>query len=65
MDFDPRDHDSCDRDRQNRRDPRDAFMRGLELPRRKGREVVKDRDQEYSLRGTETRTFRPSVPSVT
>lgn len=56
MDFDSRDHDSRDRHAQDSRDPRDAFMRGLELPCGKDREMVRDRDHEYSLRGSETRT---------
>jgi hypothetical protein len=57
MDFDPRDHDSRDRDGREGHDPREAFMRDLELPRGKDREIVRDWDHEYNLRGTETRTL--------
>ena len=57
MDFDPRDHDSRDRDGRDTHDPRDVFMRDLDLPRGADREIVRDRDHEYSLRGSETRTL--------
>jgi DNA-binding MarR family transcriptional regulator len=57
MDFDPRDHDSRDRNCRARQDPRDVFMRDLELPRGGDREIVRDRDHEYTLRGSETRTL--------
>ena len=57
MDFDPRDHDSRDTQGRDRHDPREAFMRDLELPRGLDRESVRDRDHEYSLRGSETRTL--------
>ncbi len=50
-----------DRDSRNRdegRDPRDVFMRNLDLPRGPDREIVHDaRDREYTLRGSETRTL--------
>jgi hypothetical protein len=40
------------------RDPRDVFMRDLDLPRGRERETVYDaRGREYSLRGSETRTL--------
>jgi DNA-binding MarR family transcriptional regulator len=55
MDFDPRDHDARDTDGRDRHDPRDVFMRDLKLPRGEDREIVRDRDHEYSLRGSETR----------
>jgi hypothetical protein len=39
-------------------DPRDVFMRDLDLPRGREREVVNDgRDRTYTLRGSETRTL--------
>jgi hypothetical protein len=38
-------------------DPRDVFTRDLELPRGEERELVHDRDRDYSLRGSETRTL--------
>jgi hypothetical protein len=57
MDFDPRYHDSRDRGSRDRPDPRDAFMRDLDLPHGRDREVVRDRDHEYTLRGSETRTL--------
>jgi DNA-binding MarR family transcriptional regulator len=56
VNFDPRDRDPRDRPTGNRHDPRDAFMRDLELPRGE-REIVRDRDREYTLRGSETRTL--------
>ena len=57
MDFDPRDLDSRDRGSRDTHDPRDAFSRDLELPRGTDREIVRDRDHEYSLRGSETCTL--------
>jgi len=59
---DPRDRDDerwPERDRDSRaRDPRDVFMRGLNLPRGRERGLVYDpRDREYTLRGSETRTL--------
>src|SRR6516225_8332052 len=45
-----RDHDAHDRD-----DTRDAFTRDLNLPHGPDREIVRDRDLEYTLRGSETR----------
>ncbi len=45
-----RDHDP--------RDPRDVFMRGLDLPRGRDREVVHDvRGRKYTLHGFESRTL--------
>ena len=57
MDFDPRDHDLRDRGSAGRPDPRDVFMRDLDLPHGADREIVKDRDREYTLRGSETRSL--------
>ncbi len=57
MNFDPRDHDSRDRGGRDIHDPRDAFMCDLDLPRGVEREIVRDRDHEYNLRGSETRTL--------
>lgn len=57
MDFDPRDHDARDRDGRGSHDPRDVFMRDLGLPRGVDREIVRDRDHEHALRGSETRTL--------
>ena len=37
--------------------PRDAFDRHLNLPRGLSREIVRDRDREYTLRGSETRAL--------
>lgn len=49
-----RDRDS--RDREEGLDPRDVFMRDLDLPRGLDREIVHDtRDREYTLRGSESR----------
>ena len=39
------------------RDPRDVFTRDLDLPRGREREIVRDRDREYTLRGSESRTL--------
>src|SRR6266540_3620186 len=38
-------------------DPREPFTRNLNLPRGLEREIVRDRDREYTLRGSETRTL--------
>ena len=50
-----------DRDSRNRDgglDPRDVFMRDLDLPRGPDRQIVHEaRDREYTLRGSETRTL--------
>jgi hypothetical protein len=61
---DPRDRDDerwPDRHRDPRErelDPRDVFMRDLDLPRGRDREIVHDtRGHEYTLRGSETRTL--------
>jgi hypothetical protein len=53
-DDDPRDRDVVDpRDV----DPRDVFVNKLDLPRGLERELVRDRDREYTLRGSESRTL--------
>jgi hypothetical protein len=61
MDFDPRDFDDA-RDRtedlrDRDRDARDVFSRDLDLPEGREREIVRDRDREYTLRGSESRTL--------
>src|SRR5262245_3866643 len=38
-------------------DPRGTFTRNLNLPRGRDREIVRDRDREYALRGSESRTL--------
>jgi hypothetical protein len=38
-------------------DSREPFTRDLELPKGQDRELVRDRDREYTLRGSETRTL--------
>ena len=53
---DPRQRDDDSRDRDPV-DPRDAFLEKLNLPRGLERELVRDRDREYSLRGSESRTL--------
>jgi DNA-binding MarR family transcriptional regulator len=53
-DDDPRDRDMPERDRS---DPRDVFLRELDLPRGPERERVFDGDREYTLRGSESRTL--------
>jgi hypothetical protein len=52
---DPRGRDDA-RDRDPV-DPRDAFVDKLDLPRGLERELVRDRDREYTLRGSESRTL--------
>lgn len=53
---DPREltNDSRDRDPV---DPRDVFVEKLDLPRGPERELVRDREREYTLRGSESRTL--------
>lgn len=47
-----------ERDPRERTDAREAFTRGLALPRVREREIVHDsRDREYRLRGSESRTL--------
>jgi hypothetical protein len=47
-----------DRDPRDRSvDPRDVFTRDLNLPRGHERHLVHDRDREYTLRGSESRTL--------
>lgn len=55
---DARDHSrhSVERELADR-DPRDAFMRHIDLPGGPEREIVHDRDREYTLRGSESRTL--------
>src|SRR5262247_4037860 len=53
-DEDPRDRDVRERDRT---DPREVFLRALDLPRGPERERVFDGDREYALRGSESRTL--------
>ena len=44
-------------ERERSYDPRNVFTRDLNLPRGLEREIVRDRDREYTLRGLETRTL--------
>src|SRR5262249_38900676 len=44
-------------ERERSHDPREVFTRDLYLPRGHEREIVRDRDREYTLRGSETRTL--------
>jgi hypothetical protein len=44
-------------ERDRGHDPREVFTRHLNLPRGPERELVHDRDREYTLRGSETRTL--------
>jgi hypothetical protein len=55
-----RDHDprwDRDRDPRERSGPREPFTRDLNLPRGLERELVRERDREYTLRGSEARTL--------
>ena len=59
---DPRDQDDRERDFERDRDsrnhdPRDVFADDLELPRGLERELVRDRDRDYSLDAGDTRTL--------
>lgn len=53
---DPRDPGADARDKDST-DPRDAFVNKLDLPRGPNREIVRDRDREYTLRDSESRTL--------
>jgi hypothetical protein len=44
-------------ERERSYDPREVFTRDLNLPRGLEREIVRDRDREYTLRGSEIRTL--------
>ena len=44
-------------DRDRNADPRDVFTRDIYLPRGLEREIVRHRDREYRLRGSESRTL--------
>jgi hypothetical protein len=49
-----------ERDRESREsvfDPREVFTRDVHLPRGFEHEIVRDRDREYTLRGSESRTL--------
>jgi hypothetical protein len=61
QDDDPRDIDTCDRDPI---DPRDVFMRDLELPQHLEREHVHTVDHDYTLRRSECARSASSAPSV-
>jgi hypothetical protein len=55
---DPRDRSDDQRDRdRDPVDPRDVFSHDLDLPQGLEREIVRDRDHEYELRGSESRTL--------
>ena len=69
MDFDPRDVDARDEARWPDREPNlhdrcgdahEPFTRGLDLPRALNREVLRERDRQYTVRGSETRGLLPS-----
>ena len=51
------DRDRGHRGRAGGSDPRDAFTRRVDLPRGPEREVVRDREREYKLRASESRTL--------
>jgi len=54
---DERDRDARDRHDDRAVDPRDVFGRGLDLPHGPDRELVRDRDRDYSLNGSDSRTL--------
>jgi DNA-binding MarR family transcriptional regulator len=57
-DNDPRDRDEDERERARDRDPRDAFVEGLDLPSGLEREIVLDeRERPYELNGEDSRTL--------
>lgn len=54
------DRDRDSRDRESERvadDPRDVFVRDLDLPLKPERELVHDRGRDYTLNGSETRSL--------
>ena len=51
-----RDREPRERGRDSK-DPRDAFVRHVDLPRGPERESIRGRDREYTLRGSEIRTL--------
>jgi DNA-binding MarR family transcriptional regulator len=55
--FDPRERDAADPRHLDALEPRDAFTRGLDLPRGLERERVHVHEHEYDLRGSEVRTL--------
>jgi hypothetical protein len=46
-----------ERDREHDRDARNTFTQHVHLPRGSERQIVRDRDREYTLRGSESRTL--------
>ena len=52
-----RDREPPDRDDHRGVDARDVFMRDLNLPRGPERELVRDRDRDYTLNRSESRTL--------
>jgi DNA-binding MarR family transcriptional regulator len=57
-DFDPRDIDARDLDDERGSvEPRDVFMRDLDLPRGQERELVHNRERDYTLNRSESRTL--------
>lgn len=52
-----RDRDARDRHDDRALDPNDVFVRDLDLPRGPDRELVHDRDRDYSLNGSDSRTL--------
>ena len=52
-DRDPRGSD----DERGGLDPRDVFMRDLDVPDSRERELVHERDRDYTLNGSDTRTL--------
>ena len=52
-DREPRDRD----DDRGSLDPRDVFVRDLDLPDGRERELIRDRDRDYTLSGSESRTL--------
>jgi hypothetical protein len=52
-----RERDSPDRDEHGGVDPREVFMRDLDLPHGQERELVHDRDRDYRLNESDVRTL--------
>jgi hypothetical protein len=52
-----RDHAARDRVDDRALDPRDVFVRDLDLPHGPDRELVHDRDRDYSLNGSDSRAL--------
>ena len=61
----PEERDAFAHEREQGRaglDPRDLFLRDLDVPCGQDRELVHDRDRDYRLDGSDTRTLNAPAP---